>query len=140
MRNYPLHEVAKFAAGLIAADFFWLLWFAGTSLRSTQFFGTTVTQDMVLPGIIFDLAVFLILVHYGWNVGTLPKMRERSYMLIVGVVFAVVAAAHVVRIFSGATLALGDFEVPLWLSWVGTAVAAYLAYSSFHFAARLRGK
>ena len=75
MRNRSLHELAKFAAGLIAADFFWLLWFSQQNVRSTQFFGTTITQDMVWPSIIFDVAVFLILTHYAWNVGRIPQMR-----------------------------------------------------------------
>jgi len=138
MRNRSLHEVAKFAAGLVAADFFWVLWFSQQHLKSAMFFGATMTQDMVLPTMLFDIAVFLLLVHYAWNVGTIPHMRERGYMLVAGAIFTVVAAAHLYRIFTSADLVIGDWTAPLWLSWIGIAVAAYLAYSSFHFAARLK--
>ncbi|MDO8548083.1 MAG: hypothetical protein Q7R71_00195 [bacterium] len=138
MRNNGLHEVAKFAAGLVAADFFWLLWFSQQHVKSAVFFGATVTQDMVLPMMIFDIAVFILLVHYAWNVGTIPHLRERGYMLIAGAIFTVVAAAHVWRIFANADLVIMDWTAPLWLSWIGVAVAAYLAYTSFHLAARLR--
>ena len=31
-----------------------------------------------------------------------------------------------------------DWEVPVWLSWIGTLITAYLSYMSFHLAARVR--
>ena|SRR6185437_10272163 len=138
MRYHPLQEVAKLLAGLAAADFFWMLWFSQQHLRSMQFFGATFTQDMVLPAILFDVALFLMLVHYGWNIGQIPRMRERSYMLVAGVLFTVVAVVHLWRLFTGSDLVIADWEVPLWLSWFGVVLAAYLAYSSFHFAARVK--
>jgi len=136
MRYNPLQELAKLAAGLAAADFFWLVWFSQSGLRSSSFFGMTMTQDMVLPAMIFEVAVFLILVHYGWNVGRIPQMRERTYMLVVGVVFTIVAVAHLFRIFTGSDLVIFDWDVPLWLSWFGVIVATYLAYASFHMLAK----
>lgn len=138
MRNNSLHEVAKFAAGLVAADFFWLLWFSQQHVKSAVFFGATITQDMVLPSIIFDIAVFLMLTHYAWNIGTIPHMRERAYMLVAGAIFTIVAAGHLWRIFTQADLTILDWTAPLWLSWIGVAVAVYLAYTSFYFSARLK--
>ena len=138
MRNKHLHEIAKFAAGLVAADFFFGVWFSQQHIKSMVFFGTTITQDMVLPWLIFDAAVFLILVHYAWNVGTIPHVRERAYRFIAGVVFTIVAAAHLWRIFTQADLVIMGWDVPLWLSWGGVAVATYLAYTSFLLAARLK--
>ncbi|HVV15122.1 MAG TPA: hypothetical protein VHD55_01855 [Candidatus Paceibacterota bacterium] len=140
MKNSSLHEVAKFAAGLVAADFLWLLWFSQQHLKSVSFFGMSVTSEMLLPNLIFDLALFIILVHYAWHVGKIPAMRERSYIFLVGVVFTVVAIAHIWRIFTGADLMLGDWDVPTWLSWFGVAVTTYLAYMSFHIASRMKGK
>ncbi|HVU80239.1 MAG TPA: hypothetical protein VHD37_02645 [Candidatus Paceibacterota bacterium] len=140
MKNSSLHEIAKFAAGLVAADFLWLLWFSQQHLRSVSFFGMSVTSEMLLPNLIFDLALFIILVHYAWHVGKIPAMRERSYIFLVGVVFSVVAAAHVWRVFTGADLMLGSWDVPTWLSWFGVAVTTYLAYMSFHIASRMKGK
>ena len=140
MRNHPLQEVAKIAAGLIAADFFWLVWFAQSHLRTANFFGMTVTQDLLLPAMIFDIAVFIILVHYAWNIGKIPVMRERSYVLVAGAIFVIVALAHLWRIFTGADLIIMNWDVPVWLSWFGVAVACYLAYASFHFATLMDGR
>lgn len=140
MKNSSLHEIAKFGAGLIAADFLWFLWFSQQHIHSANFFGMTVTTDMLLPGLIFDIALFIVLVHYGWHIGKIPAMRERSYIFIAGVIFTLVAVAHLWRIFAGADLMLGNWDVPVWLSWFGVAVTAYLAYMSFHLAARIKGK
>jgi energy-converting hydrogenase Eha subunit H len=138
MKNRPLREVAKFAAGLIAADFFWLVWFSQQPLRAAQFFGTTVTQGIVLPAMIFDIAVFLMLVHYAWNIGRIPAPRERSYMLVAGALFTVVAVVHLWRLFSGAAVIIDGWSAPYWLSWIGVAITTYLAYASFHLASRVR--
>jgi len=140
MRYNPLQELAKLAAGLAAADFFWLVWFSQSKLRSASFFGMTMTQDMVLPAMIFEVAVFLILVHYGWNIGRIPQLRERTYILIVGALFTVVAVAHLTRIFTGADLTIIGLQAPIWLSWFGVMVATYLAYASFHMLAKLPRK
>ncbi len=140
MNKASLQEVAKFAAGVVAADFFWLLWFSQQHLKSVAFFGMTVTSEMLLPNLIFDIALFIILVHYAWHVGKIPAMRERSYIFLVGCIFSFVAIVHFWRIFSGADLILGDFDAPVWLSWFGLAVTTYLAYMSFHLVARMKGK
>lgn len=140
MRYNPLQELAKLAAGLAAADFFWLVWFNQSHLRSASFFGMTMSQDMVLPAMVFEVAVFLILVHYGWNIGRIPQLRERAYILGVGVVFTIVAVAHLYRIFANGDLNLMGWDVPVWLSWFGVMVATYLAYSSFHMLSKLPRK
>lgn len=139
MRNSSLHEVAKFAAGVVAADFLWLLWFSQQRIHSVSFFGMTVTSEMLLPNLIFDIALFIILVHYGWHVGKIPGMRERSYIFIVGCIFSFVAIMHLWRVFTGADLVLGEWDAPVWLSWFGVSVTTYLAYMSFHLAARMKG-
>ena len=140
MKNSSLHEVAKFAAGVVAADFLWLLWFSQLHLKSIAFFGMSVTSDMLLPNLIFDIALFIILVHYAWHVGKIPAMRERSYIFLAGCIFSFVAIMHFWRIFSGADLQLGDWDAPVWLSGFGLAVSTYLAYMSFHIVTRLKGK
>lgn len=140
MRNASLHEIAKFAAGIVAADFLWLLWFSQQHMRGVSFFGMTVTSQMLLPNLIFDVALFIVLVHYAWHVGKIPAMRERSYMFVVGCLFSFVAIVHFWRIFSGADLVLGDWDAPVWLSWFGLSVTTYLAYMSFRLAARMKGK
>lgn len=137
MNHRHLQDIAKFAAGLVTFDLLTLIWYAQNGRFPMHVLGMKFTSDIVVPGIIFDIALILILVHYGWHLGKIPRMRERSYLLVAGIVFGVVAAAHLLRLFSGTDLVVGDWAVPLWLSWIGVAVTTYLAYSSFTFAARM---
>ena len=67
----------------------------------------------------------------------LAEAMERTYLLILGVLFTVVAIVHLLRVFSGANLVLLGWSAPLWLSWLGTIITSYLAYASFHFFRRL---
>ena len=133
-----LREISKFGAGLIAGDFIAQVWFYEQGLLPFKFWGITFTDNMVTPGLLFDLALFLILVHYGWNMGKMPRPKERTYLFIVGVIFIAVALVHLFRIFSGYDLVLAGWTAPLWISWVGTIVTTYLAYVSFHFFAKLK--
>lgn len=138
MSHKTLHELAKFGSGLVAGDFIANAWIAYMGYYPIEFMGWTFTSDIVLPTLIFDAALFIILVHYGWNIGKIPALRERSYLLIVGTVFAIVAAAHLMRVFFQADLVIMDWMVPHWISWVGTVVIAYLSYMSFRLAVRMK--
>lgn len=134
MTRRSLQEISKFAAGLVAADLITLVWLAAQGLLPVHFMGVDFGPDMVVPGVVFDLALLLILIHYGWHVGKIPSPREHTYLLVVGVVFAVVAVAHLWRIFASGDLVLLGWDVPLWLSWFGVIITAYLSYASFRFA------
>ena len=136
MTNRFLREAAKFCAGVIAADFLSLVWAWSNNLFPIQTWGVSWDASIVLPAAVFDIALFIILVHYGWHLGTIPRPKERTYLLLAGCIFTVVAVAHLLRVFSQGDLVLLGWAVPLWLSWIGTLVAAYLAYASFHFAMR----
>jgi hypothetical protein len=140
MRRHTLQEWAKFVAGFIAADFFWLLWVSQTGSFPVQFYGMSLTMDMVFPALLFDAAVFLLLIHYGWNLGKIPALRERTYLMVGGVIFTIVGVTHLWRVFTNAALVIAGWEVPFWLSWMGVLVALYLAYTSFHFATRMKSK
>lgn len=138
MNKRQLQEVAKFLAGVVAADIITMMWAASVGLLPLQAFGVTITGDILFPAFVFDLALLIVLVHYGWHIGKIPLMRERAYMLVVGVVFTIVALAHISRLLSQADIAVMGWSVPLWLSWVGVCVTTYLAYASFRFAARFK--
>lgn len=138
MSHKTLHELAKFGSGLVAGDFIANAWIAYMGYYPIMFMGWTFTEDIVLPTLVFDAALFLVLVHYGWNIGKIPALRERTYLMVVGIVFSVVAAAHLVRVFLGSDITFHDWTVPLWLSWLGTTVTAYLAYMSFRLGLRMR--
>lgn len=138
MNRKRLQEIAKFGAGLVLGDFVALLWIANADLLPVEFLGRVITTELLAPGLIFDAALFFILVHYGWNIGKIPALRERGYLLIAGTVFAVVAAAHLARIFANADIVIAEWVLPIWLSWVGVAVTTYLAYMSFRLAMRMK--
>ena len=136
MKHQTLHEIAKFASGLVLGDFFCLWWISSQGMLPLNFLGITFTEYMVLPGMIFDAALFVILVYYGWHLGHMPSIRERSFLLIAGTVFGIVALAHLIRVFFGFDLIIGTWEVPLWLSWTATVATAFLSYISFRIASR----
>lgn len=138
MKHQTLHELAKFGSGLVAGDFIANAWIASMGYYPIEVWGWTFTSDIVLPTLIFDAALFLILVHYGWNIGKIPALRERSYLLVAGTIFGVVALAHLMRIFLNADLVIMEYEIPHWLSWVGVTATTYLSYMSFKLATRLK--
>jgi len=133
-----LHEGAKLLSGLVLGDFLATWWLAMHHGFPTVLLGMHLTSDVVAPVLIFDAALFILLVHYGWHIGKTPFLRERTYLMVAGAVFGVVAAAHIVRIFTGSDIVLMGWMVPIWLSWIGTAATAYLSYMSFHLAMRLK--
>jgi hypothetical protein len=138
MHHSSLRLIAKIGACLVALDFLVLLWSAEQGLFPLQCLGVDFGQGMIIPAIVFDIALFVILMHYGWNVGKIPHVRERTYLFIAGAAFSIVGIMHAIRLFDGTTITAAGWSVPLWLSWIGVAVAAYLAYTSFFFALRPR--
>jgi hypothetical protein len=139
MSHRNLREAAKFFAGVVTADLLMLLWFWSNEMLPINVWGFTWTADIVFAGVMFDVALILILAHYAWHLGKIPRPKEGNYLLLAGGLFTLVAFAHLFRIFTGADLIIMSWTVPLWLSWIGTIVTSYLAYTSFHFA-MLRGK
>jgi hypothetical protein len=51
---------------------------------------------------------------------------SKPFTTIAAIVFFVVAAVHLYRIFAGLSVAIGSLAVPMWGSWLGAAVAALL--------------
>ena len=52
---------------------------------------------------------------------------QRTFALVAGLIFAVVALFHLVRIFAEWNLIIGDWSVPKSVSWVAVIVAGGLA-------------
>ena len=65
-------------------------------------------------------------------------MKERMYLSAAGIIFTVVAGGHLLRILYSGDVIIFGWVVPFFLSWIGVVVATYLAYSSFHLAARMK--
>jgi uncharacterized membrane protein len=55
-------------------------------------------------------------------------MAQRTYLLVAGIIFSLVAILHALRLLRGWHVVIGDLSVPVWISWIGLAIAAYLAY------------
>ena len=65
-----------------------------------------------------------------------PAMDQKTFTILAGVVFAVVALLHVLRIWMGWPAAIGGWAVPMWLSWVAVVVAGGLSYLGLSLAMR----
>jgi hypothetical protein len=55
-------------------------------------------------------------------------MDQRQFTLIAGVIFAVVALVHLVRIYTGWTVMIGNWSAPMWVSGIAVIVAGSLSY------------
>lgn len=138
MHHKHLRELAKFGSGVVAADLATNIWFLYSGLLPLTTLGMTVDEAMLWPAVVFDVAALAFLVHYGWRLGDIPSLRERSYLLLAGLVFAIVAIVHFGRILFNVDVTIMGWEAPHWISWTAAAVAAYLSYMSLHLAARLK--
>ena len=67
-------------------------------------------------------------------------MTPRTYSLIAGIIFSLVALLHALRLLRGWHVVIGDLSVPVWVSWLGLVVAAYLANQGFRLSKRIRSE
>lgn len=137
MRHHLLREIAKVSVGLFIADLLSVFWFSNAGFFPLTILGVTWNTSAVWPIVLFDLAMIVLLAHFGWNM-TLPikSPKERSLLKLLGIVFLIIAFLHLVRIAFGWNLIFGDISIPLWISWLGVLIPGYLSYSCFHFASR----
>ena len=63
-------------------------------------------------------------------------MDHKTFSVTAGVIFALVALVHLLRIYMGWPVVIGNWEVPMWLSWVGLIVAGGLSYFGLRLATR----
>ncbi len=131
--------MAKFGAGLIVADFITMWWFSVHTMPK-MFLGLALSDSTLTSAMVIDIFIFLILVHYGWNIGKIPQVKERMYLTAAGAIFTVVALGHLTRVLYQGDFSIFGWDVPIFVSWLGVIVATYLAYASFHFAARIKGR
>lgn len=135
--HHMLRDLAKVGVGLLIADLFSVFWLGSAGFFPLTILGVAWTAQAILPIALFDVAVIILLIHFGWRTKLpLRSPSERTLLILAGLVFLVVTVVHLLRLAFGWELALGDFIVPLWLSWFGICIAGYLSYSSFHFAFR----
>jgi hypothetical protein len=61
-------------------------------------------------------------------------MDGKTFTLAAGVIFALVALAHLSRIFMDWPVVINGWPVPIWLSWIGVVVAGGLSYCGLRLA------
>ena len=54
-------------------------------------------------------------------------MDAKAFSLVAGGIFALVALFHLVRIFMEWTVIIGDWPIPMWVSWIALVVAGGIA-------------
>jgi hypothetical protein len=57
-------------------------------------------------------------------------MDQKTFSVVAGVVFAVVAVLHLLRIYMNWPVVIADWSVPMWVSWVGLVIAGGLALAA----------
>lgn len=55
-------------------------------------------------------------------------MSQKTFNLLVGLIFLAVAIMHLWRIINDTPVIFGDINIPIWVSWGGIVVAGYLSY------------
>jgi hypothetical protein len=66
-------------------------------------------------------------------------MNRKTFCIVAGVIFAVVALLHMLRIYMDWPVVIGDWSVPMGVSWIALVVAGGLAIFGFKLAARDAG-
>ena len=67
-------------------------------------------------------------------------MTPRIFSLIAAAVFLLIALGHALRLLFGWRVTVANVVVPVWISWIGLAIAGYLAYQGFRVSRRVRSE
>jgi hypothetical protein len=62
-------------------------------------------------------------------------MDRKTYCMVAGAIFTLVALFHILRIYMEWPVMIGDWSAPKWVSWVALIVAGGLALFGFRFTA-----
>jgi hypothetical protein len=58
-------------------------------------------------------------------------MSRKTFLLVAGIIFALVALAHALRIYMQWPVMIADWSVPKSVSWIALIVAGALAFRFF---------
>lgn len=58
-------------------------------------------------------------------------MTQRTFNMLAGIIFTLVAVLHALRLLLGWDAVIGGWDVPGWVSWIALGLSGYLAYSAF---------
>ena len=65
-------------------------------------------------------------------------MSQKTFSLVAGVLFLLIALGHALRIASGALVVVENISIPMWASWIALVVMGFLAYEGFRFGRKSR--
>ena len=63
-------------------------------------------------------------------------MSQKTFSLVAGLIFLVVAVGHALRLGLGWHVTVGGWTVPMWVSWVAFVAAGFLAYKGLRLSGR----
>jgi hypothetical protein len=63
-------------------------------------------------------------------------MDRKTFFIVAGIIFVLVALVHLARIYMDWPVVIGDWSVPIWVSWIGLVIAGGLAIFGLRLAAR----
>ncbi len=61
-------------------------------------------------------------------------MDKKTYYRSVSLIFTLLAIGHAVRLWYGWPAVMGEFDIPLEVSWVALGISGYLAVRGWQFA------
>jgi hypothetical protein len=59
---------------------------------------------------------------------------DKTYFLLSGVIFCLVALLHAIRVINGYELVIGPWNAPMFVSWIGTIGPGLLSVWAFALA------
>jgi hypothetical protein len=62
-------------------------------------------------------------------------MSIKTFSLVAGVVFGIVALVQILRIALAWEVVIGGWTAPMWFSWIAVIVAGFLSFTGLRFAA-----
>jgi uncharacterized protein YacL len=130
-----LRDLAKFGAGLIAADFLMGAWMLANGFFPVALLGVAWTANAALAWLVFDVFLFMMLVVFGWHIGDKHHTSmQKVFLRVVGALLGVVGLIHLSRILFGWDIFVAGTPVPYWANALSALVTLFLSYASFHFA------
>jgi hypothetical protein len=67
-------------------------------------------------------------------------MSQRAFFFAAGIVFLLIAFAHLLRIVFGTPVVVEDIPIPVWVSGIAVVIMGFLSYEGFHFARNRKPK
>jgi hypothetical protein len=100
-------------------------------------FVATFVCDLALGGLISKSRHCRVLIA-AWSTTAeeIPVMDQRTFSVMAGVIFALMALIHLVRIYFDWPIVISTLSIPMWVSWVGFVIAGGLAYFGLRAARR----